>query len=335
MAEKFNVLQSHFIEGKGIKTIAREMSLSKNTVKNYIREFSEQKAELINGGDKSEILLAMGQKPKYNSSNRERRVVTDQVIELIGIYLNENEKKKALGKGKLCMKATDIHEELLNRGIKISYPTVNAYVRKMGAARKEAFIKQHYEYGEVCEFDWGEVKLTISGRDITFKLAVFTLAATNIRYAVLYRHEDTQAFIDAHIRFFAFIGRVPHTMVYDNMKVAIARFVGKHEKVATVELLQLSTYYGFSFRFCNIRKGNEKGHVERSVEYVMRKAFASISSFDNIGEAEGRLAETITKINADKTEYMEMEQSAMLPKMPDYSSVVRLTGLVDKFSTVT
>lgn len=335
VAEKFNVLQSHFIDGKGAKTIAREMSLSKNTVKNYIRKFAAQKAEVINGGDKSEILLAMSQKPIYSRANRERRVVTDQVIELIGAYLNENENKKALGKGKLCMKATDIHEELLNKGIKISYPSVNNYVRKLTDARKEAFIKQHYEYGEVCEFDWGEVKLNISGRDITFRLAVFTLAATNIRYGILYRHEDTQAFIDSHIRFFAFIGYVPHTMVYDNMRVAIAKFIGKHEKVATIALLQLSNYYGFSFRFCNIRKGNEKGHVERSVEYVRRKAFASVSSFNSTEAAESRLAETITKINADKTELMEMEKAAMLPKMPDYSSVVRLTGLVDKFSTVT
>ena len=33
-------------------------------------------------------------------------------------------------------------------------------------------------------------------------------------------------------------------------------------------------YYQFGFRFCNVRKGNEKGHVERSVEYIRRKAFA-------------------------------------------------------------
>jgi hypothetical protein len=335
LAEKFDVLQDHFIKGKGVKTIAREMSLSKNTVKNYIREFTDQKAEIINGGDKSAILLAMSQKPTYNSANRERSVVTDQVIELIGVYLNENENKKTLGKGKLCMKATDIYEELLKKGIKISYPSVNNCVRQLTDARKEAFIKQHYEYGEVCEFDWGEVKLNISGCDITFRIAVFTLAATNIRYGILYRHENTQAFIDSHIRFFAFIGCVPHTMVYDNMKVAIAKFVGKHEKVATTALLQLSNYYGFSFRFCNIRKGNEKGHVERSVEYIRRKAFSSVSSFNSTEAAENRLAETITMLNAEKTEPMEMERAAMLPKMPDYSSVVRVTSLVDKFSTVT
>ena len=36
-------------------------------------------------------------------------------------------------------------------------------------------------------------------------------------------------------------------------------------------LVKLSLYYGFHYRFCNPASGNEKGHVERSVEVVRRK----------------------------------------------------------------
>lgn len=59
-----------------------------------------------------------------------------------------------------------------------------------------------------------------------------------------------------------------HTVVYDNMKVSVKRFVGPGEKAPTEALLQLSGYYGFNFRFCNVRRGNEKGQVERSVDKV-------------------------------------------------------------------
>ena len=38
-------------------------------------------------------------------------------------------------------------------------------------------------------------------------------------------------------------------MVYDNMKVAVAKFVGHNEKQPTKGLLTLSKYYGFNFRF--------------------------------------------------------------------------------------
>lgn len=54
-------------------------------------------------------------------------------------------------------------------------------------------------------------------------------------------------------------------MVYDNMRVAVAKFIGKHQKEPTGALLDLRSHYGFTHRFCNARKGNEKGHVEHSV----------------------------------------------------------------------
>ena len=54
------------------------------------------------------------------------------------------------------------------------------------------------------------------------------------------------------------------------MKVSVKRFVGPGEKAPTEALLQLSGYYGFNFRFCNVRRGNEKGNVERSVDKVKR-----------------------------------------------------------------
>jgi len=333
--KKFEVLQGYYIEGKGIKTIARESRVSKTTVKKYIREYREQKDALLTGGSKSEIILAMTEKPKYKKREAcQSRVITPEIAETIKKCLKENEKKRTLGQDKICMKSIDIYEMLRESGVQISYPSVNNYVKATVEKIREAYIKQVYEYGEICEFDWCEVKLMIAKKLITFRLAVFTLAATNIRYGVLYRTEDTQAFIDAHIRFFAYIGGIPQCMVYDNMKVAIARFVGKTEKESTVAMKQLSTYYGFWYRFCNIRKANEKGHVERSCEYVRRKAYSRVSEFDSEEEAQRRLTDTIDRLNADKIDKLELERSAMLPSVPDYSSIVRTNGIVDKFSCI-
>ena len=335
LSKKFEILHGHIIEGKGIKTMARESGLSRTTVKKYIREYKAQKSAIIAGGDKSELLLAMSEEPKYTRVKpMGKRAVTAEVEAMIAKCLADNERKKANGQSKLCMRAADIHGYILESGIKISYPTVNNRMKEMVSKGLEAYIKQEYAHGEVCEFDWCETKLTVGGRLITYRLAVFTMAATNIRYGLLYRTEDTQAFIDSHIRFFAYVGGVPRCMVYDNMRVAIAKFVGKTEKVATVALRQLSTYYGFWYRFCNIRRGNEKGHVERSVEYVRRKAFSSTWEFASVEEAQKRLAETIERLNSDKMEILESERMAMLPKIPDYSSVVRVRGIVDKLSTV-
>ncbi|MCL2776165.1 MAG: IS21 family transposase [Oscillospiraceae bacterium] len=333
--KKFEVLQGYYICGKGIKTIARESKVSKTTVRKYIREYGAQKDEILSGGSKSEIILAMTEVPKYKKREPgQSRVITPEIAEIIKNCLKENERKRTLGQEKICMKSIDIYELLREKGVQISYPSVNNYAKAAAEKIKEAYIKQTYEYGEVCEFDWCEAKLMIAKKLVTFRLAVFTLAATNIRYGILYRTEDTQAFIDAHIRFFAYIGGVPQCMVYDNMKVAIAKFVGRSEKESTVAMKQLSTYYGFWYRFCNIRKANEKGHVERSCEYVRRKAYSRVSEFESEEEAQMRLTETVGRLNADKIDKLELERGAMLPKVPDYSSIVRTNGIVDKFSCI-
>ena len=333
LGEKQTILQHYFTDGWGIKKIARELDIARNTVRDYIREFTAQKAEIISGGDKYEIIEAMQDPPKYDTSSRRKTVVTDEIIEIVKKCLEENERKRATGKQKLCQNSSDIHRELTKAGHNISYPSVANTVRYLSERRLEAFVKQVYEPGEVCEFDWGDVTLTIGMADILYKMAVFTLAARNIRYAYLYRKEDTQSYVDSHIKAFEYFDGIPHLMVYDNMLVAIAKFVGKYEKQPTAALSQMATYYGFSFRFCNIRKAHEKGHVERSVDYVRRIAFSSKDIFDTEQDAINALSRAIIDMNADNGG-MEEERAGMLPRMPDYSSANRNSGLVDKWSTV-
>ena len=89
------------------------------------------------------------------------------------------------------------------------------------------------------------------------------------------------------------------------MKVAVARFVSKSEKVPTEDLLKISMYYGFNYRFCNTRRGNEKGHVEKSVEYIRRKVFSKKDDFKTLEEANKYLEEQLGKLNSKKQKYNE------------------------------
>lgn len=93
---------------------------------------------------------------------------------------------------------------------------------------------------------------------------------------------------EAHVRAFAFWGHVPKFMVYDNMRTAVKSFTGG-EKQLTLELSRLEGYYGFRHQFCNVRSGNEKPHVERTVEVLRRKAFGDRDHFDSFDEANDHL----------------------------------------------
>jgi hypothetical protein len=106
-------------------------------------------------------------------------------------------------------------------------------------------------------------------------------------------------------------------------------------------MLQLSTFYGFSFRFCNIYSGHEKGHVERSVEYIRRRAFARRDIFDTLPLAQQYLEETLNQLNDKKlagststiTELMSGERDLLLVHPGNMECFLLEEARVDKYST--
>lgn len=347
MVQKQDILIMFSRDGKSQRAIERETGVSRKTISKYIREYEIQRASLLEANpdaviDVKELTDSIVAAPKYDASKRKKRKVTKKLVAAIQGHLNENEKKKERGQSKLQKKKIDIYEALVSAGFDVSYPTVCNTIRKMQNHAAEAFIKAMYELGDVCEFDWGKVKLKIAGKLIKLQMAVFASAAGNYRYSQLFHKQDTACFLESHALFFDHLSNVYKLMVHDNTRVAVRRLAGK-EGEPTEALLQLSLYYGFKFRFCNVNSGNEKPHVERSVEYVRRKAFAHRDEFDSLEEANEYLLEICAQLNAKpqkgldgKTalDILEAERPYLLPGLPKYDAA-RITELrVNKYSVV-
>ena len=314
MKHKQEIILRHFRDGEAKKKIARELGIDVKTVRRYLREYSEKRSSLdqVEGEEKEVLMSTLTEAPKYNSSTRSRRRLTQEMQDKIEAYLKENVRKRSQGRHKQVMKKVDIHEALKRSGYQIGYTTVCNYIRERERGKREAYIRQHYEPGVVCEFDWGEVKLTIGESERVFQLAVFTPAYSNYRWAYLFERQDMASFQQAHAKFFSHIGGVYGELVYDNMRVVIRRFVGRTEKHPTEGLLRLSMYYQFGFRFCNVGRGNEKGHVERSVEYVRRKAFGRQDCFASRAEANTYLEQRLEELNQSKPWAKEQSAAALL-----------------------
>ena len=293
------IILLYFREGLSIRKIAKKLKINFRTVAGRIKEYEEFKASPISDQEKPQSLLNHYLKTgsSYDSSTRTKRKLSEGIIAIIDKNLQENEAKRLDGRMKQRLRKIDIHELILSAGHVISYTVVCDYIRSKIFQLNEAFIRQGYAEGSCCEFDWAEVKIKIDGKSRRYYLAVFTSAFSNYRFALLFQRQDTLAFKEAHICFFEHTGGVFHQMVYDNMRVAIARFVGKSEKVPTECLLQLSRWYQYQWRFCNAAKGNEKGHVERSVEYVRRKVFAFKDDFETFLEAQAYLLARVSELN--------------------------------------
>lgn len=340
MVDKNQILIKYYRECKSKSAIASELKITRKTVRKYI---DDHENSIHSSRIEKELELGLSSKPKYNSATRTKRVLTNTVTEEINYCLKKNKEKRNRGLRKQLMQKIDIYDHLKEKGHKISYPTVCNYIRREASRGKESFIKQVYHPGEVCEFDWGEVKVYIKGYLQTFNLAVFTSAYSNYRYAKLFYRQDSLAFSQSHIDFFQYTKGVYKEMVYDNMRVAVKKFVGTAEERATTGLLELSNYYKFGFRFCNIRKGNEKGHVERSVEFIRRKSFSRKDEFSSVEQANEHLLQTCEKLNnepqklkSDKTAnalFDDEKPNLFVPKYP-YKSFNNEHAKVDKYSTI-
>lgn len=336
------------LDGQSNREIASVLHMSKDTINKYVREYEEQKQAILEqkpDQDSEELIQALIEKPKYNVRNRKHPKASPKVIKIINECLQLNEEKRATGRSKQQMSKKDIHEYVISKGIDLSYSTVKRVVDSERKRHYEAFIKQEYLPGEICEFDWGTTKLNINNTGyLPYQMAVFTAPYSNYRCAFIFKAQDTSAFQEAHARFFSFCKGNYQTMVYDNMRVAVKKFVGLHEKEPTDALLELSLYYGFHFRFCNIARGNEKGHVERSVEYIRRKAFGrpGMDCFDRLEAVNGYLLQACQRMNAEKgsnksTSYerFQIEKSHLRANLTPFESCIYSEHRVDKYSTVT
>ena len=335
-----------YLTGLSYTEIAKEIGMTRQTVSKYIKQYETDLKELESATttqEKEQIIIRSSAKPKYDISNRQRFKLTPDVEEMINTCLLENKQKIRQGKRKLIMKNIDSYEWLISNQIDISYRSVCAYIAKQTQRSKEAFIRQAYEPGQVAEFDWGDVTLYIDelGAERRFKIGVFNLKYSDKRFAYLYSHENTEAFLDIHTRFFEEIQGVPTEVVYDNARVQVTYLAGR-EKQPTEAVKKLTNYYGYAARYTNPYSGHEKGHVERSVELIRRKAYRKCHRFKTIADAVTALLDATTRenqkvkqqTNQSADAVFAQEQKHLLPYRVPLDTYLTSTYKVNKYSLI-
>ena len=93
--------------------------------------------------------------------------------------------------------------------------------------------------------------------------------------------ETTEAFLERHVRAFAYLGAVPTRILYDNTKIAAAKNLGGEERQRTKAFSELQSYYLFADKFGRPAKGNDKGKVEGLVGYARRNFMVPIPRFNS------------------------------------------------------
>ena len=105
----------------------------------------------------------------------------------------------------------------------------------------------------------------------------------------MFHRECTESFLEGHRRAFEFFGGVPWRISYDNSKIAISKILGSRERKLTREFLRLKSHYLFQEHFCLVRRPNEKGHVEKLLNYARSNFLVPIPVVNSLEELNERL----------------------------------------------
>jgi len=251
-------------DGKSIRKITKDLTLSRNTVRKVIR--SDQTA--------FEYKRKVQPRPKLENfvKTLEERMSSDQ-------KLPKKQRRTA----------QMLYEELQLQGYTGGYDAVRRYAKQWREDNKrsgvQVFIPLVYEPGEAFQFDWSHESVQMDGMPVKVKVAHIRLCHSRLFLAVGYPRETQEMVFDAHIQAFDHFEGVCRRGIYDNLKAVVNKILTGKERNFNNRFSQLSSHYLFEPVACTPASGWEKGQVENQVGVVRRRFFTprlKVKDFDEL-----------------------------------------------------
>ena len=252
MAMYAKVRRMRLRDGLSISEIARRTSLSRNTIKTWLRTPVRSEMQYYRSAGPRKIgpyatVLRAALDADARRPRRERRT------------------------------ARKLYAQLREQGFPGSYARVTEFIRAwrvdQGAVTaRSAYVPLSFGWGEAFQFDWSEEGLVIGGVWRKVQLAHMKLCASRAFWLVGYPSQGHEMLFDAHTRCLTGLGGVAGRGIYDNMKTAVDRTPRKDRgRVVNARFAAMAAHYLFEPDFCNVAAGWEKGRVEKGVQDARRR----------------------------------------------------------------
>jgi len=321
------IRRMYFRDQLSINEIARRTSLSRNTVKKWLR--------MPNGSEPAYQRRLMPTKLTPYEDQLKQALIADS-------YRPKRDRRTALR----------LLEELQKAGYDGGYTQLTDYIRawrKAGIsdAGKLAFVPLKFRWGEAFQFDWSEESLVVGGLYRRLQVAHIKLCASRAFLLVGYPSQSHEMLFDAHSRAFRVLGGVPLRGIYDNMKTAVDKVQSGKERIVNTRFAALTAYYLFDPDFCNVASGWEKGIVEKNVQDSRRRiwqdagqqCFASFAELNLWLESRCRAlwAEIPCPDASGMTvqEALEIEQPHLMPMPGVFDGYIEVVARVSSTCLVT
>lgn len=239
--------------------------------------FQEIRALLAQGKNKSEIArqlrLSRTTVRKYASSNSppcyKSRSTTTREDPLAGYY----ERITSLLETAPKLTASEVFEWLVERGYEGSERTVQRRFKlQRDQTPKERDFDQIYEPGEQAQFDFKEsLELPFASGIQLVHLHVSTLPFSDHYGVKAYPGKNYECFMDGVHSFFESIGGMTKNIRFDNLSPVVAEVLTGGGRKYTKKFTEATQHYGFGLLPCSPGRGNEKGDVEREIRTLSRR----------------------------------------------------------------
>jgi transposase len=222
------------------------------------------------------------------------------------------------------------------------YTIVKDYVRIAALRSQEMFVPLVHPAGE-AQVDFGEALVVIAGVEQKAHYLVMDLPQSDDCFVAAFPAETTEAFLEGHVRAFAYFGGVPTRILYDNTRIAVAKILGGEERQRTRAFSELQSYYLFADKFGRPAKGNDKGKVEGLVGYARRNFMVPIPRVPSWAELNSHLEAECRKRRERRLrgqtetigERFERDRAALLPlPAAPYEPCEKIAARVSSLSLV-
>ncbi|WP_375587502.1 IS21 family transposase [Flagellimonas aurea] len=267
MSQVKQILRLHY-QGKGIKTIAKALSVSKNTVKGYVRKADASSLPI-------ESLLALedpvleGKLWPGNPAYKDERY--EQLKPHLAYYCKEL--------GKLGVNRLLLWEEYkTGNPYPYSYAQFCYHMRQHLRSGKPSMVLEH-KPGDKLYVDYAGKPLSYidrqTGEEVKVQVFVACLPYSDYCFAMAVPSQKLEDFIHALSCCLKELGGVPLTLVPDNLKAAVIK-ANPYEPDINRALEDFANHYGTSVTPARPRRPQDKSLVENQVKLIYNRVYAKL-----------------------------------------------------------